>query len=531
MLPRWQRLEDAKQLAWGKVPSSFKPAIQKKAGGQATAALALQNMVQLQALALSSAGSAKTVADEREALRQLEQQQLQEQSDAYFFGGSANNYGASGATSSSSVGVSRPSPYGSFGSASNTLSMLSGAAVAPQEFAPLMDSVEDLQLLQQGDPELFFHERISERVDVHSSIRGGDQGGSFSLQLPNRVNVQDRRAEGGLISENVPPRFFREEDTQALRADIALAPDARHGKAASADLSWAAAVELGVEFPKPDEGVHAAAEGDTSDEEKADLQRHVDAIKGGSFAPVSSGQLTRATVLAYEKQFSSKYRPLMKARGLSGKRKNFSSHSLGLLQKVFGVCGDFPQSRHTSAPLSPIPLCPVCALDDKDWDIMQRMMKIQADARKKAKEQRQFEEDDALAQGLADPDEDKFPSQVKWSAAICNLVEMAGIPNPRVGADLSRGRTGRLTWNSYSVRVGGAQSARDGGADEDMIMALGRWLSPKVKEHYKGLSACLPDVIRIAWPVRKGHLYSQSTNFNTNSDWAAGTALKLAHDI
>eukprot|EP00392_Amoebophrya_sp_AT5.2_P017469 g17829.t1 len=469
----------------------------------------------------------------------------------------------------------------------------------------------------------------------------------------------------------MPPQFFREAETQSLRADIALAPDARHGKAAAADLSWSAAVDLGAEFPKPDTDVHAVTEGDTSDEEKTALERHVEAIKAGTFAPVTSGQLTRATVLAYEKQFSSKCRPLMKACGLSGKRKNFSSHSLGLLQKVFGVCGDFPQSRHAylsqikgyvelthpfnghtqraydraframlktknrshqqrgfrasdmllmsqkiggskasremvvmmfhhdnkahsvsaelalrsiiicwyaflrpddaahtsrccdrnngeslvtihssktdqkgtieaqaifqcncrSAPLAPIPLCPVCALDDKDWDIMQRMMKIQADAKKKAKEQKQFEEGDNFMDGLADPDDEKFPSQAKWGEAIRNLVEMAGIPNPRVGADPSRGRTGRLTWNSYSVRVGGAQSARDGGAEEDLIMALGRWLSPKVKEHYKGLSACLPDVIRLEWPIRKGHLFSSNTNFNTNSEWASVSALRLAHDI
>eukprot|EP00392_Amoebophrya_sp_AT5.2_P009243 g9271.t1 len=436
-------------------------------------------------------------------------------------------------------------------------------------------------------------------------------------------------------------------------------------------MSWADAVTFGSEFPRPAADVHPSTEGDTSDEEKSCFEKHVEAIKKGTFAPVSSGQMNRPTFAAYEKQFASRYRPLMRACGLSGKRKYVSGHSLGLLQKVFAACGDFPQSRHTyfsqikgyieltnplnnetqraydrafrsllktksrshqqkgfrasdmllmsnkigasdqtrsatvmlfthegqtynisaalalrfiivcwyaflrpddaahtsrrcnketgeslvtihssktdqqgtieaqaifqcncrSAPVAPIPLCPVCALDDADWEIMQRMMKIQADSKKKAREQKLFEDGDGPVDAQTDRDDEKYPAQAKWNVAIGNLVLMAGIPNPRVGADISRGRTGRLTWNTYSVRVGGAQSSRDGGADEDMVMALGRWLSPKVKEHYKGLAACLPDSIRIEWPIRKGHLYSHSTNFNTNSDWAAVSALSLAHSI
>eukprot|EP00392_Amoebophrya_sp_AT5.2_P008921 g8949.t1 len=517
----------------------------------------------------------------------------------------------------------------------------------------------------QDNPDLFLHDRASEQIQVHSSIRDGAAGSSFSLMLPNKVAVEDRRKEGGLITENEPPFFFDEDATKALRADVSLAPDVRHGQSSTGDMTWEAAIAFGASLPKPDETVHVPAEGDTSDEEKTSFDQHVAAIKAGTFAPVSSGQMNRSTVTAYEKQFSSKCRPLLRACGLSGKRKNVSGHAITLLQKAFSMCGDFPQSRHAylsqvkgyielshplsaasqraygrafkalmksksrsfqqkgfrasdmilmskkigeskktreavvmifqhegksftitaelalrfiivcwcaflrpddaahtsrscskltgesivaihssktdqqglieaqaifqcncrSAPVAPIPLCPVCALADTDWEVMQRMMKIQADAKKKAKEQRIFDDMDIenADYGLEDlhRDELRYPSEAKWSEAIRNLVSMAGIPNPRVGADASRGRMGRLTWNTYSIRVGGAQSARDGGADEDMIMALGRWLSPRVKEHYKGLSACLPDVVRIEWPIRRGHLYSQSTNFNTNSDWAS----------
>eukprot|EP00392_Amoebophrya_sp_AT5.2_P019647 g20586.t1 len=172
-------------------------------------------------------------------------------------------------------------------------------------------------------------------------------------------------------------------------------------------------------------------------------------------------------------------------------------------------------------PRTSICLCPVHCISDEDWQVMQRALKIQSNARKKAL-LAEAKAREPGAEELYDDDKDMYrPSEAKWGEAIRRILEICGIPNPKIGADPSKGKTGRHAFGPYSVRVGGCQSARDSHTPEDYIQCIGRWLSANTKDHYKGLAAALPDRLAFAWPIRKSVVFGPNTNFNSNYDWVA----------
>eukprot|EP00392_Amoebophrya_sp_AT5.2_P012156 g12251.t1 len=118
------------------------------------------------------------------------------------------------------------------------------------------------------------------------------------------------------------------------------------------------------------------------------------------------------------------------------------------------------------------PICPVHCTTDTQWKIMNTYV---------------------------DDDE--------WRQAIRHLVFHAGFPLTVKNC--------RHKWGSYSVRIGGAQSARDAGTKEDVIRKIGWWSSEKTSQHYQCFASTCADSIAIQWPIRTAVLFAPSTRSNS----------------
>eukprot|EP00392_Amoebophrya_sp_AT5.2_P016494 g16760.t1 len=94
----------------------------------------------------------------------------------------------------------------------------------------------------------------------------------------------------------------------------------------------------------------------------------------------------------------------------------------------------------------------------------------------------------------------------EWRHSIRHLVYHAGFP--------LKVENCRHKWGSYSVRIGGAQSARDAGTDEEVIRKIGWWSSDKTSQHYQGFAGTCADSIAIEWPIRQSVLFSSRTHSN-----------------
>eukprot|EP00392_Amoebophrya_sp_AT5.2_P013368 g13486.t1 len=118
------------------------------------------------------------------------------------------------------------------------------------------------------------------------------------------------------------------------------------------------------------------------------------------------------------------------------------------------------------------PICPVHCTTDTSWKIMSTYV---------------------------DDDE--------WRQAIRHLVYHAGFP--------LKVKDCRHKWGAYSVRIGGAQSARDAGLSEEQTQKIGWWSSDKTSQHYQGFASICADTIAIEWPIRVAVLFSQLTHSNS----------------
>lgn len=123
------------------------------------------------------------------------------------------------------------------------------------------------------------------------------------------------------------------------------------------------------------------------------------------------------------------------------------------------------------SPYLLIPVCPVCCQDVSSWRVL-----------------------------------GEYISSDQWAMAIRQLAHAAGIPIPIIN--------GRWVVGPYSVRIGGAHSAWDGGLDEGTVMKIGDWAVDSTARHYMGSSKVVADSYAIRWPLRRPIVFSEETHQN-----------------
>eukprot|EP00392_Amoebophrya_sp_AT5.2_P018760 g19383.t1 len=116
----------------------------------------------------------------------------------------------------------------------------------------------------------------------------------------------------------------------------------------------------------------------------------------------------------------------------------------------------------------------------------------------------------------------------EWRQAIRHLVFHAGFP--------LKVKNCRHKWGAYSVRIGGAQSARDAGLSEEQTQKVGWWSSDKTSQHYQGFASICADTIAIEWPpaldqIARARLHQEITGAGVASDAQRDTILKKSEEL